>query len=278
MAEAPPSEESIPRLPPAIFSIQGVLAVFFAALGLVCASFASFPVLRLLTLVLAALALGCAAYAWSKSPTRDRKAALLPGLSSLLGLPVLLLAAFWPNLLATTPSAAPPPQKIDPNRVRAVAVAGAIEEETPEWIDAQTHSAQQGDLRARVLSAEVRAAEQAGRSRARHLHLKLRIYNVGTTRTFDYPGWGDADGPAEKRAVLRDETGKSYSLYSPAQPKGAGPAHPTAIGPMRKVVDVLVFEAPGADVEQLYLELPTAGVGGEGVLPLKISRDLIVRR
>jgi hypothetical protein len=257
-------------------AVVGALALFFASAGAGCLSF---PQLRLVSLTLGGVSVACAVGAWVAWP-KNRGAT--PILGGLLSLPVLLVAGFWPHLLSTTPPVSPflddDSFPLDSRRVVAVAIGGDVQEPPGEWIDAAKFNAQQGDLRVRILSVEVKQTKETQGPKAPPLllHVVLRMTNVGTSRRLLYRGWAAGGQDLDRAASLHDNKGVGYRVLPSAPPAGGGLSRKTNIAPMEQLEDTLLFEPPPPKtVEYLRLELPAAAAGGAGVLRMQIPQEMI---
>ncbi len=142
-----PADEGTQSLPPV-----GVLSVFLASVGL---AFLSLPGLRPFTLTVGGLALAAGILGCAASGPSHRGGLFFPATGAVLGLAVLVVAGFWPGLLSPTPLAAYKETPTDLTSPRAVPVAGEGAQPAPEWVDAATHSVEQGDLRVRVMGVTV---------------------------------------------------------------------------------------------------------------------------
>ncbi len=165
----------------------------------------------------------------------------------------IILIAFWDVIIGrylvnqtVTPLADPCPDQPQP---------GA----EPGWPDASDDAVRQGDLRVRIDDL----SRQPG---AKELHIHVGLENVGNSRKIDYQGWGVANAP-----TLTDNFGNAYRQM---------PGHELreTLHPGKSVHDVLVFEAPLANVQYLRLKLPASAFGGWGRLQLEIPRSLLISK
>jgi hypothetical protein len=258
-----------------ILSPLGVVSVCLASIAL---ALLSLPALRPITLVLGGLALTAGVLGLAPGGDAHRGRVVFPAAGAVLAVPVLVIAAFWPNLLNPTPPAeftAPSPDVTGP---LAVPLVGEGKQPAPEWVDASTHYAQLGDLRVRVLRVTLGPVASANREvppgADELLQISFRVYNAGTTRRLDYRSWSQPVAPGEEAVVLKDDRGQTYRLHSFGAAEAAGPVRSTSIAPLRPIEDVLVFDPPKTKVEYLRLELPAAAVGDAGTLRLHVPRSL----
>jgi hypothetical protein len=250
---------------------------------------AAVPPLDLLTVPLSGLAVLLGAIGLARAPAASGRS-FVPGLAGMLvGLPVLVLSLFWPDLLNPAHSAlwgAARPDAAQPLAVPIHRGKGevVVAPETPEWIDASTEAVEQGDLRVRVLSATVRppdfkdATRKRG-TRERCLLVAVRVYNVGAERRFEYVSWGNDEPGSREQSLLSDSLGNEYRLRTFADgAEVTGHLHRATLSPGGHVDDVLVFEPVPTSVEYLRLGLPAGTCGGTGTLKVQIPRSMIVYR
>jgi len=236
----------------------------------------SFPSLRFATIGVAGLAILAGLIGWFAA-NGGRKRMWMPLAGAVLSIPVLVVAIFFPQLLAVRP-----PEEVklpveDPAKILAVPFRGTAIDATSEWIDASRYSIQQGDLRVRVLSVVIGPVElsskTASRSQQPYLQIKLEIANARVRKRLDYLPWSRGDG-----IVLRDQTGKTYALKSLGGEVAGQQKNSVALGPFDRVTDLLIFESPPAKtVEHLRLELPASAAGGIGSLKFEIPPLMIQR-
>jgi hypothetical protein len=276
VARVPTKASRVGLLGPAAFCLGGVALVL-----------ASFPPLDMLTIPLsgAGAVVGLLGITFAQASGRGMRLSVV---GSLLCVPVLVLALFWPTVLNPTHMGRATVAGPDPGQVLAIPIGKEEgrpvgDAEDPEWVDAGKESVQQGDVRVRVLSALVRTPELKEPGRAaggRCLLIAVRVYNIGAARRIEYVSWGEppTDAPANL-PELRDSTGKAYP------PRGfdtgttlAGHVRRAGVKPASFVNDVLAFEPVPADVEYLRLELPAAACGGTGKLRLQIPRWMLGSR
>jgi hypothetical protein len=264
-------------------NVLGVVALFLGAGGLVLASV---PSVAFLTLPLAGLGLvlglaGCLpALAFGKGNP------LVPAAGSAANLLVVLLAVFWLGLVSTLPfgrGAADP----DADRIQAIPLGHPTADpaglEQSGWVDASRAAVQQNDVRIQLTAVSVAPVEmykvqsKPKFSEQKYLLVRLRTFNVGAGRQLPYETW-NAAGRGPQPLTLTDNLGKSYALKS-ADPdwKMTEQPHRDPVAPGRFTDELLVFEAPPADVEFLHLELPASACGGHDTYRLAIPRAMIKR-
>lgn len=111
-----------------------------------------------------------------------------------------------------------------------------------------------------------------------HLMVTIQITNLNPVRKLDYRTWRGLDFSLLKDfATLEDNFGNRYKRVGfgvGSVPRGAV-EDVASIYPNRSAVDVLVFEPPVAQVQSLNLTLPCTNLGMEGVLRLRIPREMI---
>jgi hypothetical protein len=267
-------------------NLCGVAAFLCGGVGLLCASLASF---HFLTMPLAALGL-IAGIAGLLLEAQRRQGLILAALGTLVCLPVLLLAAFWPHHLSDSygrsRTAAPPNSKT----ALAIRSRGDHIHEAPRPAGDDPMPSHEGGLRignvqVRVLRAvpgpvELRNARpDKPLPVENYLAITIRVANVGTKDKLKYQSWGAALGTRAGHAPrLTDNQGKSYGLKD----FGSGVTVPgrfrsKELLPGKSVDDRLIFPEPSATADFLILELPANAVGGENAFKFKILRGQIKR-
>jgi hypothetical protein len=219
---------------------------------------------------------------------------ILPIAGTAVSLPAVLVAAFLPHWLGLAPLwGSPKPPDFTKDAAISLSGGGGLRRATGReivWVDASHDALVHGDVRLSVnkpvVVGPVNFVPVQGKQSpsARGLVIGLRITNAGVARNVNYSNWGDSPrpqgnlflGPQQDGPVLRDNQGKAYAVKA----FGAGwvvkgKAAAASIPPGKTLDDVLVFEAPPANIEFLRLELPASAVGAEGRLHIEIPRQMI---
>lgn len=209
----------------------------------------------------------------------------LASLGLAVSVPALLIGSFWQAGPQAAPKLVSLPATSPPLVVHLAQRTGrTLVPREGDWADASKDAAQQGDVRVRVTTAEIRRLELSNPKRPRlspekWLVVRLRVSNAGTSRIIDYTGWGVLRPDTEATARLTDPQGKAYQpRFLGANAKLLGQVQQAAFAPGKWVEDALVFEAPPADVKFVRLELPCNACGGTGILNLEIPRRMIAFR
>jgi hypothetical protein len=267
----PPAPKPVKKIrlrPAQVAAVLSTASLLLAGAGLACAFF---PPLRLVTLALGAVAAAGGAWALLALPLRPRTSAA----AVLLGVPVVLIAAFWPYLLVPWLQPRSRPTSLSgPPRTGPVVAVPFDEKETDkpsQWIDARKFAAGQGGLRVGVLSAVVQPvySSKATKEQPVLLHVQLNLSNATAEQDIAYIGWGGGD----KAAVLRDDKGREYKAHPEASPGGG--RRFLVIEPQDSIGETLLFDPPPESVEYLRLELPAAAANGEGVYRFQIPKEMI---
>lgn len=277
-ADAPPVPAA-PRKRPANF--PAVLSFLCGSLALFALS-APFAVRAVVPLASVGVAVGLLGGAWAVwTAAGARLAALGLGVS----LPTLVAGLLLPAPVAAPAREAPAPGDSPPLVVHLGQRTGrALVPREGDWADASKDAAQQGDLRVRVQSADVKRVELGQAkgpplTKEKYLVIRLRLSNAGTNRIIDYTGWGVTGPEPDAAARLTDSQGKAYRpRLFPDSLKVSGQVRQAAFAPGKWVDDLLVFEAPPADTKFVRLELPCAALGGKGMINLEIPRRMIKLR
>jgi hypothetical protein len=152
-------------------------------------------------------------------------------------------------------------------------------------VDAQQGAWRRSDVQVRVVSLEMmrdNAPAQGGKSPL-SLGIRLKVTNLGSSRTVRFDGWGKLGSPDGTPAViLRDGQGREYqsrgAFTGPANPSSKGAASPPAsLKPRAFAEEVLLFEPPAQVAEEFFLDLSLAALETEGRLKFKIARAMMVR-
>lgn len=280
--EAPePVLGPVPR--PRRFSLLGLAALFAAALALICASL---PWVHALTLPLCALALllGVAGIFSVLMRTEDMTLLILPAAGFVVAGAIPLAALLLPSFLGydiyrlywNRTGHDPAVISVIPLDPRNTTLAGL---EQDGWADASRAAVQQDRVRVQVTAASVdgvqlKTPKKPATTKEKYLLIDVRAQHVGAAGEFTYEGWGLGDD--KNQARLTDNTGRTYARksFDPGV-EVIGQNRGESVHPGRSAEDLLVFEAPPANVEYLRLELPASACGGTGVFRLTIPRSLI---
>jgi predicted Zn finger-like uncharacterized protein len=207
-----------------------------------------------------------------------------------LNLVALVIGLVWLGLIGAFSTAVDEVAK-HKNATAQVAEAKPPPANTPrpeqakqEWINAQDHTAVQGDVRVGITSAVVdfvQLNDITGRanSKERLLILRVRLENQSDTRKVEYQGWGHTTlfDLKEKTPVLKDNFGNAH--HRARWQLGVtvpGQVVAKSIRPKETLDDVLIFDRPVDKAEFLRLELPASAFGGTGWLRFQIPKEMIV--
>lgn len=293
--EMPPPQETKATVPvagvghargrPLHFHPLAMASLFLAALALIIAPW---PWVRYLTIPCACLGLAGAGllglHFWDLS-TKDRFWLMVAGTANLL---VLGVALFWPHWLGLAWLGSSPIPGEDSVQAFRVSVASATRQplEAGEWADASQEAVRQRGVQVRVLAVTQGKGKLGGpaqdkMSQQGWLQIRLSVRNVGIDRRLVYNSWSQA--PAESPLAAQLTTAKPNPLFSllldmrPWEPGVLVPGQTAQanLAPGQALEDVLVFQAPPAEVLTLFLELPTSAWGGEGTFRFTIPRAMI---
>lgn len=156
-------------------------------------------------------------------------------------------------------------------------------QEKIDWHDAR-RPLRIGNVELRVVSANVGKVplkdimNEDSSSVDDFLMVTLQITNLDPARKLDYRTWRGRDFSFERDfAALEDNFGNRYKRIGfsiGSRPKN-GIDSSESIYPQRTIEDVLVFEPPVENVEYLTLELPGANIGMDGVIKIRIPKEMI---
>jgi hypothetical protein len=166
-------------------------------------------------------------------------------------------------------------------------IANKMEEaqrrEAADWVDASQEAATHGDVRVRVTSVTLgRVAleggnEAAQKSAEHNLVIRLAIENTSAATDITYNGWGGKAGFDPDAATLKGPPVFNYPAVSFTQKVKGQVSSPRIIKPGQSLTDVLVFQAPMNNPDELRLELPASAFGGIGRIKFRISAAMIKR-
>ena len=245
--------------------------------GSVALLLASIPLASILTKPLSAAGLVLGLLAGAAAARQKPLSLTCPLAVSALCLTVLLFAGSWPALHSPPQS----PAVAIPFRQGGMVANQPIGED--DWVDASVNSVQRNDLRVQILSVRVGAVElRSGGHKAfspdRYLAIRLRVsYHGIDFQQLPYEPWSDRAGsPSKHPPTLIDDRERTYpqKAFDRAWTL-AGRADRGALTPGRGINEVLIFAAPGADVEYLRLALPAAAFGAAGEFRFQIPRSML---
>jgi hypothetical protein len=259
------------------YELIGGVAIVLAGIATACAPV---PAFQWAATALAGSAVVLGVVGWVVARKPDRGGRTRPALGAALGVAVLLLVTFWPDLLG----GGPPFGDNTPRPLGGDAMTPGREELAEPPTGASTPEFRLGALRIQVVKAEVAPVKFAGGPAAaapeRALQITVRILNGGRGRPIRYSGWSRML-PGEKTppASLRDGRGKAYPLRNYGAGRDvAGQLREARIPSNERVEDVLVFEPPAVAVDSLRLELALTGVESTGRARLEIPGSLVTVR
>jgi hypothetical protein len=253
-------------------------------------------------LLLASLALGCAAVSWLQwltiplagagmlaaiiclvgTPIESPRDAVVLAIGGLVAAPTLFIALFWPALFGmdtrVSPESPPPPdpnrQTIQPRRDRvgnsAVITPEALDAST--WADANRYDVDHGNVRLRIVEVTLRdvpAARRKDRRPERELVITVMMSHVGTKGPVTFRGWTESTPP-----LLRDPTGGALVFKGRA---GEATSTGRPLVPFQPVRESLLFSAPEGTIDYLRLELPAAAFGGSGTVRFQVPGNMVAR-
>jgi hypothetical protein len=184
---------------------------------------------------------------------------------------------------AVESSAREPIRPAHPQADPAVVPPLAPEKKETEWVVAPT-PARLGDIEVKVVSVKVapvafKGPTGEGQSKEPQLILTIEVSNTNQNRKLDYRSWAGADVSFDRDfAILKDNFDNSYKritfgIFS----RPIGQAVSESIYPGKSLTDVLVFEAPLENIDQLDLNMPGKNVGMNGLYMIRIPAAMIQR-
>jgi hypothetical protein len=190
--------------------------------------------------------------------------------------------AFNPWLLGPTYALWRPRLPVEDGTPHVVPLPGhkaTADELQTEWPDASRYAVQIKTLRIQVVGATVRPLEIAQTPRRRYtkeryLVLRLRVQQPAGTAEFVSDRWEDAGKTKDRRRpVLTDDRG---NVYQEAPSGEAGQLRkPSPHFPVGITDEVFVFDAPAAQAQVFWLELPATAWGGIGSVRFTIPQALL---
>jgi hypothetical protein len=267
---------------PGWINVWGLVALVLGATGLFFAAVSPWIMhLRYLTIPLAGLGLlVCILGFLATLDDRKIKDVVWLFLGGLVSLGVLLVAAFWGQLLNMHWGVDYTVPKAFPDKTMQVSSTNPTigkEISDADWIDAKKGAYRHGDVYVKVMEVKIDEAPVQpplkDKAAMRSLLISLKVANVGQLRMIQYAGQGSAKHPAS----LKDSQGKMVNGRSfPPGSKLGGQTKQAVLRANKQVDDLLVFEVPAKDAKHLDLELPAAAWGGEGTCKLRIPVGMIV--
>lgn len=157
---------------------------------------------------------------------------------------------------------------------------------TPQWASA-ANAVRQGDIKLRVTrvligKVPLRAGydDRETTSQDDLLAIHIELTNLSRSKKIEYQSFQGRNMAFDRDyATLQDNFGNSYKRINFGfGTEIIGHTKSNSIYPTKTLADVLIFELPVNTAEYLNLELPAKNFGGEGMLRLQISANMIRRR
>jgi hypothetical protein len=154
--------------------------------------------------------------------------------------------------------------------------------EAADWVDASQNSVTHGDVRIRIASVTLGRVDLQGAAKKQqsdddNLVIRITIENTAAENNISYKGWSTAAGVSPDAATLRDNFIAVYSAVTFARPVKGQVRNPQTIKPGQSLEDILVFQKPLNNPQELRLELPAAAFGGLGKIKFRIPAAMIKR-
>jgi hypothetical protein len=163
--------------------------------------------------------------------------------------------------------------------------AGHVATEPPAhdgWTDASASSAECGDVRVKIASAEIgrprlvsRSTQRAARPKSDFLSLSIELYNKSKSRKLEYRSWSTESAGVS----LVDNYDNPYAIKSFAHQglelEGQIEGGKGSLYPEEVTRDALLFEKPAKQARFLRLELPARAFGENGSLKFEIPISMI---
>ncbi|HVT30777.1 MAG TPA: hypothetical protein VHE81_22415 [Lacipirellulaceae bacterium] len=157
-----------------------------------------------------------------------------------------------------------------------------VSSDSPNWIDAATTAALQGEVAVCIVSATTERLDltrggTTSSSKDDNLVIHLEVELVGSGKAIDFAGWGSANfGDARHRPELKDDANYVYELRQLVPgTKVVDHERSKSLYPQLYADDYLIYEPPRSKVESLRLELPASAFGGIGTLHFQIPKSMI---
>lgn len=152
--------------------------------------------------------------------------------------------------------------------------------EESDFVDAESKVAVVGDVKIKIISAEIDFVTGKNfkefTSKEKLLKITVRVTNANPNRKVEFEGWGKHDFSFDDSPSLKDNFKNSYKLINfGLGARVDGQVKIESLYPEKPITDLLVFEAPLGNVEFLILELPNKNIGGKGSLKFKIPSSML---
>jgi len=157
--------------------------------------------------------------------------------------------------------------------------AASDDSSSAKWIDASKSAIERGAVKVKIASVIKGFPELSRPLKNPELQLIItfELYNRDSRRKLDYISW--SQHTRENLGVkLTDDAGNSYRLQTYRLVTVEGQQDDTSIYPRESVKDLLVFERPIDNLEELLLELPAAAFGEPGTLYFRIPKEMITEQ
>jgi hypothetical protein len=153
-------------------------------------------------------------------------------------------------------------------------------EQSLEWASAE-QPVRQGEIQVRLVrvleeQTPLKRLSRDTKSEDEHLSVYLEVQNLSTSKKLNYETWQGAQFSVGRDfATLTDNFGNAYKRIDFGfGTEIVGQVSADSVYPSKSVSDVLVFESPIDNTEHLDLELPADNFGGEGMLRIRIPREM----
>jgi hypothetical protein len=273
----PAARDQQPSEPPRDIDPLGITALFLACIALLCASA---PWLCLMVLPLSLLAVLAGAVALVRAVRSGRSRLLFPGVGTAVAGAVVTLAVMFPGVLGPKYLTYKDQTPVDPTTIRRIPLPGktaSTQDDDPEWADASSVALQQGKLTIQVDEVAITefATAVAPNKKGKMVCLLIRLRIRDTSGQAGKAPSDLGTLKQEQRPVLTEGTAKVYELLDIQTGTAAKGRAGSELGMVSRV---LLFDAPGAEVQTLRLEIPAEAWGGVGTFRFAIPSSLIRRK